>query len=212
VSSLGTGKVGPTVAVGNGSPRGGVLPWMSGDDYLVWGFFGEYTWNQLLVQAAYWQANHDADRNPSDVLTVVLNSGISPRQRGRFLGANAGKPDAALTTADVVPTVSYSVQSFYVRIGYTIESSIGSFTPYGFVDWMSHPEAIANKTYGGDAEAGFADDGKFWKPSVGVVYKPVDEVAIKLDTSAHIQKFNGATEVYPEVRLDVSWAFNLLGG
>jgi hypothetical protein len=77
---------------------------------------------------------------------------------------------------------------------------------------MNHPEVIQSKTYGGDNESGLADNGKFWKPSVGIVYKPSDQVAIKLDGSAHIQKFNGKTETFPEVRLDVSYAFTLLGG
>jgi hypothetical protein len=44
---------------------------------------------------------------------------------------------------------------------------------------------------------------------VGIVYKPHESVAIKLDSSAHIQDFNGKREVYPEVRLDISFAFKM---
>lgn len=68
---------------------------------------------------------------------------------------------------------------------------------------------VAGVDGSGDNEAGYADDGEFLKPSLGVVYKPDPAVAIKLDGSTHIQKFNGKTESYPEVRLDVSCAFKM---
>jgi hypothetical protein len=73
---------------------------------------------------------------------------------------------------------------------------------------MSHPENIQNKQYGGDDEAGLADDGKFLKPSVGLVYRPIPTVAIKLDGSYHSQQFNGKQVMYPELRLDFSFAFS----
>ncbi|MBT9547952.1 MAG: hypothetical protein IV090_21360 [Candidatus Sericytochromatia bacterium] len=73
---------------------------------------------------------------------------------------------------------------------------------------MSHPETIANKTYGGDNESGLSDDGIFFKPSLGVVYRPSTNIVLKLDSSMHIQKFNGATTMYPEVRFDASFAFS----
>jgi hypothetical protein len=73
---------------------------------------------------------------------------------------------------------------------------------------MSHPESIQNKTYGGDDEAGLADDGIFWKPSAGVVFRPLPNVAIKLDGSYHIQEYNGKKVSYPELRLDFSFAFS----
>jgi hypothetical protein len=210
LSSMGGGGTSSTTGVGDGSPRGGVLPWMSEDEYVVFGFFGEYVWKRLLLQAAYWQANHEANRDSFGTMTVGNEAGINPRQASRFFGANA----ACVTTSscvegDVIGPVDYTVRTFYVRAGYTIPTSWGAFTPYVFVDWMNHPEVIANKGYGGDNESGVADDGKFWKPSVGVVYKPHESVAIKLDSSAHIQKFNGKTEVYPEVRLDISFAFKM---
>jgi hypothetical protein len=211
-SSIANGGTSPTVSVGDGSPRGGVMPWMDHDNYIVFGGFVEYTWKRLLLQGAYWQAHHNASRDPASVLTVVTEAGINSRQRRRFLGSNASKPDAALTTADVKTRADYNVRTFYLRAGYTIPSEWGSFTPYVFVDWMDHPEAIASKTYGGDNESGFADNGKFWKPSVGLVYKPVDALAVKLDSSMHVQKFNGSTKAYPEVRLDISYSFKMFGG
>jgi len=51
--------------------------------------------------------------------------------------------------------------------------------------WYSNPETIAKKKYGGDNEAGAADDGVFYKSTVGLVYRPAPEVAIKFDQSFH---------------------------
>jgi hypothetical protein len=73
---------------------------------------------------------------------------------------------------------------------------------------MSHPEAIQNKKYGGDDEAGLADDGIFWKPSAGLVYRPLPNVAIKFDGSYHTQQYMGKNVSYPELRLDFSFAFS----
>jgi hypothetical protein len=207
LSSMAGGDTSSTTGVGDGSPRGGVLPWMSGDDYVVFGFFGEYVWKRLLLQAAYWQANHEADRDPAD---TAMTAGINPRQASRFFRTNPGcVATSTCVPGDVRVPADYTVRTFYLRAGYTFPTSWGAFTPYVFVDWMDHPEVIRNKGWGGDNESGLSDDGKFWKPSVGIVYKPHESVAIKLDSSAHIQDFNGKREVYPEVRLDISFAFKM---
>ena len=39
-------------------------------------------------------------------------------------------------------------------MGYFIYSEHGTFAPFAFWDWMSNPESIAKKTYGGDNPAG----------------------------------------------------------
>ena len=183
---------------------------MKDDRYVVVGAFVELERQGLLLQGSYFQARHDGRRDPERVLEVVRGAGLIPSQRARFLGASTGKVDADLAAQDVVVSASYVVHTFYVRAGYSIFTPIGTLTPYAFIDWMRHPEAIRAKSFGGDNEAGFADDGEFWKPSLGVVYNPIAELALKLDSSAHVQKFNGRTEVYPEVRFDVSFAFKLL--
>src|SRR5690606_18780736 len=103
---------------------------------------------------------------------------------------------------------NYTVQTWYVRAGYNLNTSIGQMVPYLFVDWMSHPENIRNKQFGGDDEAGLADDGTFWKPSIGIVYRPLPAVAIKLDGSYHSQKINNRQVTYPELRIDFSFAFS----
>jgi hypothetical protein len=200
-------KTSSTVDFGKGSPKGGVLPWMEGDSYGVFGGYIEKKFGNLLLQAEYWASPHNATRNADHVLTMIQEAGINQNQRERFLGASASKADTALTTSDVVRNVSYLSSTWYVRLGYNIDSKIGQFVPYIFADWMANPEVINNKTYGGDEESGFADNGIFFKPSVGLVYRPIQNVAIKLDGSIHSQKFNGNNEIYPELRMDFSFAF-----
>lgn len=206
-SSITSGKTGSTVAFGNGSPRGGVLPWMQGDRFGVFGAFVEKNIGNLLIQAEYWVSPHSAVRNADNVLTMVKQGNINTNQRKRFLGASSSKADSSLTAADVVANVDYIASTWYLRLGYNIETKVGQFVPYVFLDWMSNPEVINNKEYGGDEESGFADDGVFFKPSLGLVYRPINNVAIKLDGSVHSQKFNGKNEIYPEIRMDFSFAF-----
>lgn len=206
-SSLNGTTTTSTVSFGDGSPKGGVLPWMDGDHFLLTGLFGEKQVGKINVQVEYWVASHDALRNPENVLTLVREAGINPQQRQRFLGTSSSKTDDELTTADVVVPVSYNVKTYYIRLAYNIDTKHGQFVPYVFLDWMSHPEVINNKTYGGDKESGLADDGIFTKTSAGLVYRPIPTVAIKLDGSIHSQKFNGQSVDYPEIRLDLSWAF-----
>lgn len=199
-----------TVAFGEGSPRGGILPWMDADQFTVLGGFLEKRINKLLIQTAYWTAHHQAIRNADHVLTIINQAGINQAQRDRFLGANAQTPDAELTPDDVITEVDYSLYTFYARVSYNIKSSIGQFVPYVFYDVLSSPEVIADKTYGGDNEAGITDDGRFSKVSLGMVYRPINQVAVKLDVSSHAQKFNNEQLSYPEVRLDFSFGFDAL--
>ena len=107
---------------------------------------------------------------------------------------------------------SYVAKTWYIRLGYDIQTSVGQFVPYLFFDYMSHPEIIQNKKFGGDNEAGVSDDGVFYKPSLGLLYRPQPEVAIKLDGSLHAQQVNGDMVAYPEIRLDFSFAFDVLKG
>ena len=207
-SNIGDTKSESTVSLGEGSPSGGILPWMSGDRYSVVGVFLEKQIGNLLIQSEYYNAAHDAVRDPESVLTVIQNTTLNSTQRNRFLQSNVNAPNDELTTEDVRTNTQYSVQTWYVRLGYNIPSKIGQFVPYLFLDWMSHPEAIQDKNWGGDDEAGLADDGIFWKPSVGLVYRPLPHVAIKLDGSYHMQKFQGKNVSYPELRVDFSFAFS----
>lgn len=206
-SSITSGKTSSTIAFGSGSPRGGVLPWMQGDRFGVFGGFIEKNIGKLLIQAEYWVSPHSAVRNADNVLTLVTKGGINAAQRKRFLGSAASKADTALKVTDVVTNVNYVSSTWYLRLGYNIDTKVGQFVPYIFLDWMSNPEVINTKKYGGDEESGYADNGVFFKPSLGLVYRPITNVAIKLDGSIHSQKFNGKNEIYPEIRMDFSFAF-----
>ncbi|UCC44081.1 MAG: hypothetical protein JSU65_13370 [Candidatus Zixiibacteriota bacterium] len=207
VSDLGSSTNSPSQAVGEGSVDGGVLPWMAGDDYEVYGGFAEIQIKRWLIKAAYWEANHTFCRDASTVLDIAIATDLNDNQKERFFGASADVAASSLTEDDVVQSGRYRVKTGYVRLGYFIYSDHGTFAPFVFFDWMHNPETIEDKELGGDKECGIADDGLFYKYTVGISYKPVDEVAIKLDHSAHIQKYNGRTESYPEIRFDVSYMF-----
>jgi hypothetical protein len=207
-SSISNTKSSSTVALGDGSPAGGILPWMVADRFVVTGVFVEKQIGKLLIQSEYYNAAHVAQRDPESVLTVIREAGINANQRERFLQSNADQPNELLTTDDVRVNAKYNVQTWYIRLGYSIQTSKGQFVPYLFLDWMNHPEAIQSKTYGGDDEAGLADDGIFWKPSAGFIFRPLPNVAVKLDGSYHIQQYNGQKVSYPELRLDFSFAFS----
>jgi len=204
------GEATSTVAFNNGSANGGILPWMEKDNYQVFGLFAEKQLGNLLIQAEYYTSPHQAVRNADNTLDLVQNANINSAQRTRFLGDNASKDNKDLTSADVVTKVNYTAQTWYVRLGYDIFTDKGQFIPYLFLDYMFNPELIQNKSYGGDNETGLSDDGKIYKPSLGLVYRPVQEVAIKLDGSLHMQKFNGQMYSYPEIRLDFSFAFDAM--
>ncbi len=207
-SSVSGTRARSATSLGEGSPDGGVLPWMEGDRFTVAGVFIEKQLGKFLVQSEYYSARHNAIRDAANTLSVVREAGINDVQRSRFLGANAEKTNDELVEGDVVRDAKYTVQTWYLRVGYNVKTGIGQMVPYLFVDWMSHPENIRNRTFGGDDEAGLADDGKFLKPSIGVVYRPIPAVAIKLDGSYHSQLFNGEKVIYPELRLDFSFAFS----
>jgi hypothetical protein len=83
----------------------------------------------------------------------------------------------------------------------------GELVPYAQWDYYDNPETIYDKDWGGDAEAGLADSGKFSKATIGVIYRPQPAVAFKFDASTHFQKVNGSSEPYSEVRFDVSYIF-----
>lgn len=197
------GETTSDVAVGEGSPNTGVLPWMSADEFYIVGAFGEAQWNNLQLQAAYWYADHDAVRDPEAIVTVINNASVNTAQLDRFLIDPAG----AVAASNVDTNGEYSISTWYVRAGYSLLRESGEWVPYAQWDFYENEETIQDKTWGGDNEAGLADDGKFHKATVGLIYRPVPEVAFKFDASAHIQEFNGNTEMYPEIRIDASYIF-----
>jgi hypothetical protein len=191
--------------VGEGSPRSGVLPWMARDSFNVVNAYAEARTGAFTFQAEWAQANHKAERDVDAVLAVVEGGNLNPRQRARFLI----DPNAAATASNVNTRGDYKVQLWYVRAGWSKETSKGEVGPYVQYDWYSNPETVGPKRVGGDAEAGNTDDGKFSKITAGVVFRPVPQVAFKVDGSVFQYRFLGERIAYPELRFDLSYAFGL---
>ena len=191
------------VDVGEGSPDSGVLPWMASDDFTVIGAYTEFNVGAVTLQAAYWTAEHDAERDPASVVSVINNAGVNDAQLRRFLLDDAGP----VSEANIDTDGDYDITTWYVRAGWSIMTKHGEWMPYVQWDHFDNPETIQDKDWGGDNEAGLADDGKFSKGTIGIIYRPVPQLAIKLDGSAHFQEYNGDDESYPEIRLDVSYIF-----
>jgi hypothetical protein len=209
---------GAPLEVGDGSPNGGVLPWMAKDKYTVLGGYLKTNFSGLTVEAAYWTADHKAVRDPERVV-MLLDADLNERQMQRF-GLDTYDPDNPGDVSMISTNGDYTINTYYLRFGYTIpENSISGIsweiTPYFFLDWYENPETIAKKKFGGDNEAGVADDGKFLKPTFGIAFKPISNVAFKIDASSHMYKWTdpanpgeGGKDVhYEEFRFDASYFF-----
>jgi hypothetical protein len=138
-------------------------------------------------------------------VSVVNGAGINAAQRARFLIDPAGPVSAS----NVRLSGDHTIRTWYVRAGYSKETARGEVGPYVQWDWYRNPETISSKRFGGDAEAGEADDGEFSKATAGILYRPVPQVAFKLDASMHRYRFLGRNVSYPEIRIDLSYAFGL---
>jgi len=200
---------GSATPIGTGSPRGGVLPWMNSDKYHALGAYFTANVGAFTFKGACWNASHNAVRNANAVDLIYKNTELNSAQIENFYGRNyTGTGNAE----DVIRKVEYNVSTYYLRIGYTIPNGkiplINSdVTLYAFWDFYSNPETIASKEWGGDNEAGIADDGKFHKPTIGVAIRPDDNLALKIDGSAHIQKIDGQWVNYKEIRFLLSFMF-----
>jgi hypothetical protein len=207
------GFAAPTRDVGEGSPNGGVINWMETDRYYVYGGYGQLTFERFLLQAEFWQAQHDGRRDPAK--TILLDGAeLIPQQRTRFFGGAAMPSEA-----DVVVPVKYRVQTFYARAAYEIpfgdatgDGFAWSITPYAQFDYYKNPETIRIEDFGGDNEAGIADDGLALKLTVGGILRPISSVAFKIDLSDHIQKVGGEQTGYVELRLSFAYYWEISAG
>lgn len=196
------GTAEPTRAVGEGPPLGGVQNWMAEDEFYVYGGFTEILLDGPIFQVEYWQAHHDAKRDV-DAVTLLANTpdAFIGDQRSRFIDSDGS----------VIVERPYTVRTGYVRTGYEIPVGRGNLTPYAQFDYYSNPEVLFIKDYGGDDEAGLSDTGAYVKLTSGLVVRPVPPVALKVDGSAHIQPVGGETFIYPEIRINLAylWELNL---
>ena len=194
------------VGMGEGSPRSGVLPWMERDKFSVWGTYGEaQLFDRLMLQGAFWRAAHRGRRDPEAVVGIIQQTELMPRQLGRFLLDPAG----AVAAENVRRNAKYTIATWYIRSGYSFDTALGEIALYGQWDKYKNPETIKQKRFGGDNEAGASDDGAFQKSTVGVIFRPLPQVAAKLDQSFHFFRLNGQGVNYPEIRFDVSFTFGL---
>jgi hypothetical protein len=197
------GETTSDISVGEGSPRSGVLPWMAADDFSLVGGYVEGKIGNLTLQAEYWKSPHGIKRDPASVVAMINGADPNANQLARFLiSPGAGASEANVRIAD-----KYDAKTWYVRAGYSFETKAGEIGPYVQWDYYSNPETIAKKRFGGDNEAGVADDGVFRKSTIGVVVRPIPQVAAKLDQGFHFYKLNGEDVNYWEIRLDVSLLF-----
>ncbi len=202
-------KNGASVVLGEGSPSGGILPWMSSDKYNVLGGYMTAAFGGFKFQAAYWLANHKAIRDTGAVVTLYNNTDLNESQLENFFGPNYTGDHSG---ADVITKAEYKVNTYYLRLGYTIEKEkvpfkLAEITPYVFLDYYSNPETIAAKSWGGDNEAGVSDDGKFTKLTVGLAIRPTTTMALKIDGGPHFQTIGGEKVNYNELRVDISYMF-----
>lgn len=190
---------------GSGAPEGGVLPWMDGDTYNVWGAYAQFQDDHWTVQASLFTAGHQGTRNRAavaDMCSTTNGTALNLRQQERF--NCAGGANNENLNAD------YNVTSWYTRVGYNIFTvKAGVITPYAQYDAYKNEETIQSKSHGGDNEAGQSDDGAIEKWTVGVVYRPLNPVAIKLDQSLHKQEVFGKDGSYGETRFSLSYYWRM---
>lgn len=177
---------------------GGVLNWMLHDTFDVTGLYLQYTDAKWIVQVESTTSNHNAVRDTAIVGNICTNATLNSKQEARF-GCNGTISD----DGDFISSTSY------IRTGYIVPLTEGSITPYVQYDIYDNPEMIWQEEYGGDNEAGLADDGTFAKATLGVVYRPDFNVAIKADYSEHIQEVKDKQANYGEVRFSFSYFWSL---
>jgi hypothetical protein len=196
----------PSKELGQGTPLGGVSPWMEKDEFSVTGGYGQVTAGGFILQGEFWLARHNGTRDPEKLmdLATMTDPPLNDRQKQRF---GLEDPDNLQPRLDA----NYNVKTAYVRTGYAIPVDTWSITPYAQFDYYDNPEIINDEDNGGDNEAGLADDGIFYKSTLGVVIRPVSFIAVKIDGSTHTQQFNGDTVTYPEFRSSFSFYWELGG-
>lgn len=206
------GKAKPINDDANSPAEGGVHAWMDQDEYTAMGPYFQYKGSKWTVQAATFQADHNATRN-STKATAICRSTTSANdridQRFNCTGGSAANGTGSGSTANNF-NADYKIDTYYLRVGYNFDlESGGQITPYAQYDYYKNPEMVYNKSLGGDKEAGVSDDGDFVKWTVGTVYRPNYTVTFKLDYSQHMQDIAKESKNYGEVRFSYSyfWKF-----
>jgi hypothetical protein len=201
------GKAKPGLAVGEGSPEGAVLNWMSEDRFRVIDVYGQLSKGPWIVQLEYCLARHRARRDPASTLALAdPSASLSPAQYRRYF--TDAFDDTPPTEAEVIRDATYTAQTAYLRLGYELRD--GMYTPYLQADYYKNPESVPVEDFGGDSEAGFSDQGRFFKGAIGFMYRPLTAVALKLEYGAHfLMKWANTTYSDPELRISFSYYWEL---
>ena len=195
----------PSRQVGDGLPQGGVKDWMTDDNYYVFGGYVQVTRGPLLLQVEYWNAQHNAHRNPLEVIKFATAATLTPAESQRFVNGVANP-----TIMDVNINARYAVQTFWARLAYEIDlHKLGTLQPYIHLDWYSDPESFEGAALGGN-ETGLYDDNQLYRVTVGTVYRPVPAVALKVELNPHIGKVQGVEAVYVPIQASLSYAWKVL--
>lgn len=191
-------------AFGDGSPNGGVMPWMDRDEYYVIAGFAQLNWSGLIFQAEAMYAHHDATRNADAVRRLATSARFDSTRPGRFfVDGDPAKGPAPLD-------VTYDVFTTYFRLGYSLAIADVEVVPYIGATYYSNPETIADEAFGGFEDgAGSKDGGDFVKSMLGVVIRPVQQVALKLETTSHFYRYGGQFDWHQEGKLSLSYLWDL---
>jgi hypothetical protein len=201
------GKAKPGVAVGAGSPKGGVADWMAEDRYRAIDVYAQVVHGPWIAQLEYCAARHHGRRDPAAVLSLADPAAdLSPAQYRRFF--TDPYDDTPPTEADVIRGATYTAQTAYLRVGYELRD--GMFTPYLQGDYYRNPETVPLEAFGGDNEAGFDDRGRFFKGALGFMFRPLPQIALKLEYGSHLfMKWGGTSYVDPELRASFSYFWEI---
>jgi hypothetical protein len=201
------GKATPGVPVGSGSPKGGVADWMAEDKYRVVDAYAQIVKGPWIAQVEYCIARHHARRDLAAALQLAdPAASLSPAQYRRFF--TDPFDDVAPTEADVIRSVAYTAQTAYFRVGYELRD--GMYTPYVQGDFYQNPEMVPLRPLGGDQEAGYDDRGRFLKGTLGFMFRPIPQVALKVEYGSHLLvKWGGTSYLDPELRASFSYFWEL---
>ena len=201
------GKAKPAIAVGEGSPKGGVANWMAEDRYRVLNVYGQFTAGPWIAQAEICQSWHRARRDPAATLLLAdPSASLSPYQYQHFFSDPLD--DTPPTEADVRQRATYTTRAAYLRVGHELRD--GMFTPYFQGDYYHNHEMVPLARFGGDNEAGYSDHGSFFRIALGFMFRPIAPVALKLEYATHLNiEWAGASYTDPELRASFSYFWEL---
>ncbi|KAA3596586.1 MAG: hypothetical protein DWQ06_15050 [Calditrichaeota bacterium] len=192
-------KRGPKNKIGEGSPEGGVLPWVANEKYFVWGGYLQADYWNFTLQSAWWKANHKGQRSQEQLQILKDSAALNDFQRVRFFGTSENTFNLDF---------DYAVKTWFTKIYYTWDSEkTGQWIPYYNFEFYQNPETISEVEFGGDDKAGNSDGGKFNKHTFGFSYKPNSKIAFKTDVSTYRYTLDTKKEHFNAFRIQFAYTF-----